>query len=113
MGRKAGPRCGRKPERGRDEGLRDAPAAGPGAAGDGAAVQPANRPVIRRAAAAGGPPQRHRCPCPSLDASVVAPGDLALEPCSVAAYRAACDGLVTDLAAYGLDIDSVLAWTRF
>src|SRR5262245_29478382 len=44
---------------------------------------------------------------------VVAPAYLALEPCSLAAHRAACAGYASELAAYGLDIEDLVPWTAF
>lgn len=44
---------------------------------------------------------------------VVAPAYLALEPCSLDTYRAACDGYASELAAYGLDFEDLSQWTVF
>src|SRR5206468_3232425 len=41
---------------------------------------------------------------------LVAPPDLALGPCRLAAYRPACDGYAAELAAYGLDVDDPARW---
>ena len=45
--------------------------------------------------------------------TAVIQAESALEPCSLAAHRAACDGDAHELAAYGLDIEEVSRWTRF
>ncbi len=45
--------------------------------------------------------------------AAVALVDLALEPCSIAERRAACEALAVELAAYGFDVANVSDWTRF
>ena len=66
-----------------------------------AAATPAAEPATGGAAAASSGP------------APVAPADLALQPCRLAAHRPACDGYAAELAAYGLDVDDPAQWTLF
>jgi len=53
-------------------------------------------------------------PAPAVaNPAAVAPTDLALEPCRVAANRAACDGEASELAAYGIVTEDVARWPHF
>jgi hypothetical protein len=45
--------------------------------------------------------------------AAVTPAYLALEPCSLDTHRAACEGFVSELAAYGLDVEDLSGWTAF
>lgn len=45
--------------------------------------------------------------------AVVAPADSAFGPCALAAHHAACAGDAGELAAYGLEIAELSAWTAF
>ena len=49
----------------------------------------------------------------TTDLEGTAPAYLALEPCSLDAHRAACAGFVSELGAYGLNIEDPSQWTVF
>lgn len=58
------------------------------------------------------PPTAAAVATPTVVATV-SPAYPTLEPCSLEAYRAACAAATAELAAYGLDIEDVPAWTGF